>query len=355
MRTLFTLLAASMSFTALAAARFGTPAPRPQTSTAAPARADSLGWANEKMPPGMRKGEQPNEYIWEKDGSVMLYVAAGDFSMGRDWTIAHEMPVHTVRLGAYYIDKYEVRRGAFKRFADAAGYKTTAEQKGVGKVVGPQGLGEVKGKSWRDPGFEQDDNHPVVLVSWDDAKAYAAWVGKSLPTEAEWEKAATWDESAPADKKKRLHPWGNNAAAGRDSGLAIPILVGNFADVNYGALMPAGVQKDYIMAPHFAGQYDDGYVYTAPVGKFLRGKSPYGVLDMEGNVWEWCEDGYDPNFYSRPAVPNPVNNDGSKGRVARGCAYDEPATTPWPSTFRVFFPAGESFSSVGFRCVVRAP
>lgn len=317
----------------------------------------TLGWSQEKMPTGMRKGAQPNEYIWEKDGSVMIYVAAGEFTMGRDWTFANEMPVHTVRLSAFYIGKYEVSRGAFKRFVEGTSYKTTAENKGIGKVIRPQGIEEAKGKSWRDPGFEQDDSHPVVLVSWDDAKAYAAWAGKRLPTEAQWEKTATWDEAAPVEKRKRLHPWGNNAAAGRDSGLKDPILVGNFADVSFGELVPAGAGtlRDYLLAPHFAGQYNDGYVYTGPVGKFPRGKSPYGALDMEGNVWEWCEDGYAEDFYGRPATVDPINTDGSQGRTFRGSAYDQPATTPKPSTFRAFLPSHESYTTIGFRCVVPAP
>lgn len=348
MRTLTILLTASVSLAAIATSQPITPAIKPQAST-------TRGWSNEKMPPGMRKREQPNEYVWEKDGSVMVYVPAGEFSMGRDWAIPHEKPVHIVRLSAFYIDKYEVKRGAFKRFVDSGNYKTAAEQKGVGKVIRPTGLEEVKGKSWRDPGFEQDDIHPVVLVSWDDAKAYAAWAGKSLPTEAQWEKAATWDEAAPQERRKRLHPWGNSAAAGRFAGTANIVLVGNFADVSYGELVPPGSLRDYLLHPEFGGQYNDGYVYTAPTGRFPRGKSPYGVLDMAGNVMEWCEDGYAADFYSRSPTVDPVNADGSHGRVIRGSGYEEPSTTPKPSAFRNFLPAHESYTTIGFRCVVRVP
>lgn len=355
-RTLAALLATLATFAAMTASHWAAPAAGSRIAHAAQPQANAtLGWANEKMPPGMRKGEQSNEYVWEKDGSVMVYVPAGEFSMGRDWAIAHEKPVHTVRLSAFYIDKYEVKRGAFRKFVSGSNYKTTAEQKGTGKIVRPTGVEEAKGKSWRDPGFEQDDSHPAVLVSWDDAKAYAAWAGKSLPTEAQWEKAATWDAAAPPEKRKRLHPWGNNAAAGRDAGTANIVLVGNFADVSFGELVPPGGHRDYLLHPEFGGQYNDDYVYTAPTGRFLRGRSPYGVLDMAGNVMEWCEDGYAADYYSRSPAVDPVNSDGRNGRIIRGSGYDEPSTTPKPSAFRNYLPAHESYTTIGFRCVVRAP
>lgn len=348
MKNLTSLAALLLACIVVASPSGGTPSYQSQDPS-------TFGWAGEKMPSGMRRGTNKGEYVWEKDGSIMVYVPAGQSLMGWDWAIPDTKPVHTVRLDAFYIDKYEVRRGAFKRFVDSTAYKTTAERVGTGGVVRPQGTERAAGKSWRDPDFPQDDTHPVVLVSWDDAKAYAAWSGKSLPTEAQWEKAASWDEAALEGKKKRLHPWGDTQAAGRGAGTANLLKRGNFADVNFGNLMPEGAQfKGLLLDPNYGGQYDDGYVYTAPIGQFLDGVSPYGAFDMSGNVWEWCEDGYDKDFYSRPATNNPVNLDGRNGRVIRGSGYDTPSTGPHPSAYRSYLPADGRFTTIGFRCVIRA-
>jgi len=290
----------------------------------------------------------------------MVYVPAGQFTMGRDWLIGerrNEEPVHTVYVDAFYIDKYETTRGAFRQFVEDMRYKTTAEKQGNGTVIHPNGAKELSGISWRDSGFVQEDSHPVVLVSWYDAKAYANWCGKSLPTEAQWEKAASWDESAPDDKKKRSHPWGNNAAAGPESGHKDLPKLGNFGDVRFGALIPEGTPfRNIFLDPYFGGQYDDGYVYTAPVGQFFPlGGSPYGAFDMNGNVREWCEDGFAEDFYSRSPKTNPVNSDGSKGRVVRGFGYETPCTAPSSSTVRLALPAERCISTIGFRCIVWGP
>jgi formylglycine-generating enzyme required for sulfatase activity len=318
---------------------------------------NNLGWAKEQMPPGLQKAEQPNEYIWKKDGSVMVYIPAGSFSMGENGRLANESPAHMVSLDAFYIDKYEVTLGAFRHFADSMKYKTTAEQQGNGTVVRPGKFEQLSGKSWRDPGFVQDDNHPVVLVSWNDAKAYATWSGKSLPTEAQWEKAASWNEAAPKDQKKILYPWGNSDAAGRGAGRDNLLKLGNFADVSFGELMPMGMPlRDLLLHPYYGGQYNDGYVYTAPVDMCEPGKSPYGAFDMSGNVWEWCEDGYAEDFYSHSLPPiNPVNTDGHKGRVIRGSGYDTPCTSIFPSTYRGFVSAEGRMTTIGFRCAIWAP
>jgi sulfatase modifying factor 1 len=318
-----------------------------------------LGWANEKIPPGLRKSDQANEYVWEKDGSIMVYVRGGEFMMGRDWIIPNEKPVHTVRVDPFYIDKYEVTRSAFKKFVASTAYKTTAEQLGNGGVIRPQGVEQAAaGKSWRDPGFPQDDMHPVVMVSWNDAKAYAAWDGKSLPSEAQWEKAASWDDAAVGAKRKRVYCWGDTDVVGPGAGSATILKRGNFADVTFGEeipdVNPPIPLKTLLTDDHWGGGYNDGYVYTAPVGKFERGQSPSGAFDMSGNVWEWCEDGYDADFYSRSPKDNPVNGDGKNGRVARGSAYDTPSTSVYPSAFRLFLPADARLSTVGFRLVVPA-
>jgi formylglycine-generating enzyme len=306
----------------------------------------------------MRRGEQPNEYVWEKDGAVMVYVPGGTFVMGREWINKAEGPPHNVRLDAFYIDKYEVTRAAFRRFVASKGYRTTAERLGSGLVMRPEGVEQSANRSWSDPGFPQDETHPVVLVSWNDAKEYASWSGKSLPTEAQWEKAASWDDSAPEGKKKRLYPWGDSEPAGRWTGHELTLKRGNFADYGYGIKMPDGAPlKELLTNKDFGANYNDGYVYTAPVGQFRQGKSPYGAFDMSGNVWEWCEDGFAEDFYSRSPAPvsNPLNPDGQKGRVFRGTGYDTPSVGLYPITFRGVAQADGRSSSTGFRCVVNAP
>jgi formylglycine-generating enzyme required for sulfatase activity len=317
----------------------------------------NLGWANERLPVGLKKSEHQNEYVWEKDGSEMVYVPAGKFSMGRDYIPENEKPVHIVNLDAFYIDKYEVTRGAFGQFVKDKGYKTTAERLGSGVVLRPTGINDTKDVSWRNCGFDQNDNHPVVLVSWDDAKEYENWAGKSLPTEAQWEKAASWDQNAQEGKKKRQHPWGDNDPAGPGVGTADPKNLGNFADVNFALEIPAQGPlkslKDYLLDPHWGGQYDDGFVYTSPVGNYRFGQSPVGALDMAGNVWEWCEDGYDVNYYKHSPADNPVNTDGSNGRVIRGGAYDTPCPAPYPNSFRAFLAHDHRMTTVGFRGVVK--
>jgi formylglycine-generating enzyme required for sulfatase activity len=299
----------------------------------------------------MRKGAQPNEYVWEKDNSIMVYVPGGVFPMGRDFA-ENEKPVHSVKLRAYYIDKFEVTRGNFKQFVEQTHYITTAEKLGNGFVVLPQAGSQMPGKSWRDPGFPQDDQHPVVLVSWDDAKAFTKWAGKSLPTEAQWEKAASWDE---ANQKKRIHPWGDADPAGRGCGCQTPVKRGNYADVSFAQLLPDGPFKQYLLEPTFGGQYDDNFVYTAPVGRFPLGVSAYGVFDLSGNVAEWCEDVYVANFYAHSPATDPVNEEGKDGRVIRGSGYEYPCTAPRSTTFRAFAPPDGRFSTLGFRTVVLAP
>ena len=201
------------------------------------------------------------EYKNEKDGSVLIYIPAGDFTMGSDDGGSDEKPIHTVYLDAYYIDKYEVTVGQFKKFCNATG-----------------------GSMPDQPSSKQGDNHPVVNVTWYDASAYAFWAGKRLPTEAEWEKAARGTDG-------RKYPWGNEW---------------NGSYCNHGS--DASPWTDA----------SDGYEHTAPVGSFPQGASPYGVMDMAGNVWEWCQDWYDKEYYQSSPSRNSTGPLSGSFRVLRG-------------------------------------
>ena len=242
--------------------------------------------------------------IRQKDDMKMVYIPAGTFMMGTseaqiqemlrenpDWKeswLKDEKPVHEVYMDAFYMDEHEVTNAQYRKFVEATGHR---EPEGFGPVNGKFQFGF---KPWQDQNFN-NPNQPVVCVSWEDAKAYAEWVGASLPTEAQWEKAA---RGGLVGKK---FPWGDE--------LPPKELVGNFADES--------AKKVF---PHWTiiTGYDDGYAYTAPVGKFAP--NGYGLYDMAGNVWEWCLDAYESDYYGRSPERNPVNNNFTNvnSRVLRG-------------------------------------
>jgi formylglycine-generating enzyme required for sulfatase activity len=204
----------------------------------------------------------------------MVFVPAGEFIMGSSdkdidryaqmfiyrppSRFADEKPQHIVYLDAFYIDKYEVTNAQYGEFMAATGHSSPPY--------------------WNDKLFNQP-RQPVMSVTWEDANAYADWAGKRLPTEAEWEKAARGTDG-------RFWPWGNEWDAG--------MLNGN----DVGAI--------------------DGYIYSSPVGSFPQGVSPYGLYDMAGNVWEWCEDWYDENYYSYSPKINPKGPACGENHVLRG-------------------------------------
>ncbi|MEK7288826.1 MAG: formylglycine-generating enzyme family protein, partial [Planctomycetota bacterium] len=196
----------------------------------------------------------------------MVLIPAGSFYMGEntryDWSFMlayniYDGPEHVVYLDAYFIDKYEVTNEQFNKFVDQTGYRM--------------------GRCLNDSRFNRP-NQPVVGVTWDDAVAYATWAGKRLPTEAEWEKAARGTD-------RRLWPWGNKF---------------DKAKCNVWESGVAGLRE------------------TKPVGSFADGKSPYGCYDMAGNVWEWCADYYDQNYYPVSPSKNPTGPETGQQRVVRG-------------------------------------
>jgi|GEM_PF-2306617 len=209
-------------------------------------------------------------------GGAMIYIPAGSFLMGNNgsepYSLSRELPQHSVYLSGYWIGKYEVTRGEYRAFMNATGRAAPAYWAAV--------------QDWGTGSFTQTDNHPVVGVTWYDAAAYCAWAGGRLPTEAEWEKAARWTGSYP-----NVYPWGNSWDQERCN---------NWYDSN-----PAG------------GGYQKRQ--TAPVGSYPSGGSPYGLQDMAGNVWEWCQDWYK----SYPGSTSPFDYTNSY-RVLRGGSWVRP-------------------------------
>jgi formylglycine-generating enzyme required for sulfatase activity len=219
----------------------------------------------------------------------MVDIPAGPFTMGSAEGDPEDAPPHEIDLPAFKIDKFEVTNADFAAFVEAVKYVTFAEKEGSG--------------NWREEWGAGEDNHPVVIITWDDAKAYCEWLGKRLPTEAEWEKAARGAD-------KRVYPWGNDWDANK------------------------------------ANAKERGLRGTAAVGSFGEGASPYGAEDMAGNVWEWTADWYQPY----PGNTTADQYYGEKFRVTRGGGwFDEQAQL---TTFNrnAADPQKTANDDLGFRC-----
>ena len=267
------------------------------------------------------------------DGMELVYVPAGDFLMGsadddpeaRD----NEKPQHEVYLDAYWMDKTEVTNAMFEQFVAATGHRTDAERLGTAYVFNQCGWSRVEGAHWLRPEGPGSDiagrmDHPVVQVSWNDADAYCRWAGRRLPTEAEWEKAARGSDG-------RKYPWGQGPPAG-------DLL--NFADVNLGCSWADLTQ-------------DDGYERTAPVGTYPAGASPYGALDMAGNVWEWVADWYDSGYYAVSPRRNPPGPSAGEYRALRGGSWSFPGVYVRAASRFWYTPDIRDYNN-GFRCA-RSP
>jgi len=291
----------------------------------------------------------------------MIWIEAGSFLMGSESGFPDETPVHRVEVDGFWMDRTEVTNQEFERFVKHTGYVTVAERKpraedfpGVpperlvpGSVVFRAPEGEVDladyykwwsytpGASWKHPtgpgsSLEGLERHPVVHIAWEDAVAYAKWSGKRLPTEAEWERAARGGvESEP-------YIWGRDLAP--EGKWKANIWQGGFPKNNSGA---------------------DGFVGTSPVGSFPGNR--FGLVDMSGNVWEWCSDWYRPDYYASSAVKNPTgpsdsfdpNEPGVVKRVQRGGSFlcSEVYCTGYRPSARMKGAPDTGLSHSGFRCV----
>ena len=229
-----------------------------------------------------------------KDGAVMVYVPAGEFTMGdNDLNKSRrDCPAHKVYLDAYWIDKNLVTVAQYRKFCKATG----------------RNMADPPKWGWK-------DDHPIVNVTWHDATAYCDWAGTALPTEAQWEKAARGTDG-------RKYPWGNQWDPGK-------------------------------LQCSKKGWGDAGS--TAPVGSYPGGASPYGALDMAGNVWEWCADWCGGEGYNESAPKvNPTGPRHGDFRVLRGGSWYIGNGVVFRCALRLHGrPVGRG-DSIGFRCVVRA-
>ncbi len=206
----------------------------------------------------------------ERDPVAMVVVPAGPFVFGsaENQGRPDERPQRTVHLDAFAIDQVEVTNDRYLVFLRATGRKAPLNVYGDAPLLKEPGIG----------------NLPVVQVTWHDAADYCHWVGKRLPTEAEWEKAARGPDG-------REYPWGNQAPGPQH----------------------ANFDRDW-----------DGKATLRPVGTTPGGRSAYGVDDMSGNAREWIQDWYAPDAYSRTAVKNPQGPESGLLKVIRGGSWHSP-------------------------------
>lgn len=253
-----------------------------------------------------------------------VFVPTGAFQMGSDGGQADEQPTHTVLLDGFWIDRTEITNEQFDIFVQATSLVTTAERDGQGHVYSVDSWQLKDGADWRHPqgpGSVAEPDHPVVLVTWEEADAFCAWAGGRLPTEAEWEYAARGPESLP-------FPWGMN----RNTSLF------NSCDRNC----------PYEWRDTFA---DDGYGYTAPVGSYSDGASWVGAVDMIGNVWEWVNDWYNEGTYTGVLQVNPVGPDSGVLKVIRGVAWVHNPDIHYAANRGYAFPQA-AYNGFGFRCAM---
>lgn len=320
-------------------------------------------------------GEKNVESVSEiKTEDGMVHIPGGKFKMGgkSDQADKDEFPVHEVEISAFWLDETEVTNSQFVKFVDETGYITLAERaidweemktqlpEGTPKppdsvlapgslvfqpTAGPVDLRDYSqwwiwkhGADWEHPEgpgstIEDRMDHPVVHIAWDDAKAYAQWAGKRLPTEAEWEYAASGGS-------ERKYPWGDGS-----------------------------IEEAYDKANFWQGFFPyrndikDGFFNTAPVKSYPPNE--FGLYDMAGNVWEWCEDKYNIQSYTEVVkTGQTVNPKGASNyydprepymakHVMRGGSFL--CNDSYCSGYRVSRRMGSSrdsgFNHTGFRCV----
>ena len=264
----------------------------------------------------------------------MVVIPSGSFAMGspdsEDGRASDEKPVHRVNVATFALGTTEITRGQFAAFVKKSKYST-----GDKCWTHENGKVEERYGNWREPGYPQDDKHPVVCINWDDAKAYANWLSRKtgkkyrLPTEAEWE------YSARATTSTARYFGGNPDEA---CGYA------NVADKTAQAQIHGASSWSVFNCT-------DGFVYTAPVGRFKA--NAFGLKDMLGNVWEWTEDGYHESYEGAPTDGSAWQGDGDK-RVLRGGSWNNGPRNVRAAVRNSYKPALR-FSFFGFRLARKLP
>jgi len=245
-------------------------------------------------------------WVSPKDGAVLVCVPAGEFLMGAapedDLAASDERPQHTVYLSAYWIDRLEISNAQFAQCVQAG----ACHQRRYSPYL--WGVSSHTRKDYFvDPVYA---GYPVIMLDGDEAHAYCQWAGRQLPTEAQWEKAARGNDG-------RLFPWGN--------------------------------EKTDCQRANYLGCEND----TSASDSHPTGASPYGVLNMSGNVWEWVADRYEPEYYATAPAHDPVGPESNAPRGLRGGGWNSLSEELRLSARSSGEPKHATDGAIGFRCALR--
>jgi formylglycine-generating enzyme len=264
------------------------------------------------------------EYVYVPAGAFEMGCAADDADCEED-----EKPSRRVEQShGFWMGRTEVTVRAFRTFVSARRYRTTAESDGWSRSFDGKTLAQQEGVTWQDPGFAQGPKHPVLHVSWYDARQFCAWAGGRLPSETEWEYAARGGQASAK------YLWGRER---------LPLV---------GGVRQANVADESLKRRHpslrILSGYDDGYVYSAPGGAFAP--NGFGLYDMTGNAAEWCSDWYAKEGTRASPGTEPVRPPLGLQRSIRGGSWIDEASN-LRASYRVRDIPAYHDGLVGFRCV----
>ena len=245
-----------------------------------------------------------------KTNVEMRLIPAGKFLMGSVGWGEFEGPIHEVFVDDFLIDETSVTNIQFSKFIQETNYKTDAEIQGSAMGYENSEMKEILGLNWKVYFTPDRENHPVVLVSWNDANNFAKWAGKRLPTEAEWEKASR------GGLEQKLYPWGDSEPLNDTC--------------NWG--------KQTINLPP-----------TTDVKTF--NPNDFGLYDMAGNVWNWCNDWFGESFYTNLNQKNPTGVENGITKVRRGASFNIIQTFRLRCANRGAYKKDAFAINIGFRCV----
>ena len=300
-------------------------------------------------------GQEASKTLTNSLGMKLNRIPVGEFMMGsheskdslkkafpqyeptRIDKLDDEYPAHKVRITKpFYIGVHEVTIAQFRKYLEQSGHKTDAESDGTGGWGYNKKTNAFEGRkleySWRNPGFPQEDSHPIVDITWFDSVRFCEWLSQKegrkyrLPTEAEWEyccRAGTTTRFHHGDDPEKL----TTAAAVYD----------------------LKTREEFPEWINFATTSSDGFTFTAPVGSFKP--NAWGLHDMHGNVWEWCSDWHGDDYYSKSPTDDPQGPEDGEVKIRRGGSWHT-----WPfycrSSFRNWNTRTTRYVLVGLRVVL---